>query len=306
MTKIILVAAGALFPGAKRITCRQIAMIKWPTLLLIGLLAYLPVNALPLLPEPYVWYPVQIAVGAVQGTGFFLQASNSVYLVTARHVLFNDKQSATNWALWSASAECTAHTNEIAPPIVMTLDLATLLRDREVRYSPNHDVAMVRFESCNPTNKTMVSWGPSVAFRSGQSALTPIGEDVMRKFDDVPVGLDIYLIGFPSSIGLVQRPQIDPSLPLLRKGIVAGKNFSRQVLVLDCPSFQGNSGGPIIGKSQVDLTRTEFPLVGVLVEWVPFTETWQNSNFGYGYQILSNSGYSIAEPMDVVMGMVWN
>jgi len=74
----------------------------------------------------------------------------------------------------------------------------------------------------------------------------------------------------------------------MRKGIVAGKNLKRRALVLDCPSFQGNSGGPIIGKEAEGLTITHFSLLGVLIdEWVPFSESWQNSRFDYSNQTLS-------------------
>jgi len=47
-----------------------------------------------------------------------------------------------------------------------------------------------------------------------------------------------FSFGFPSSLGLAQMPQLDPSLPAYEKGIVAGKNLKRRALVLDCPSFK--------------------------------------------------------------------
>lgn len=103
---------------------------------------------------------------------------------------------------------------------------------------------------------------------------------------------------------MAQIPQIDFSLPLLRKGIVAGKNFSRRVYILDGPSYQGNSGGPVIGKEN-DGLNMRFPLLGIVTEMVPYSESWQNTRPGYVNQNISNSGYSIAEPIDVALDMVW-
>jgi len=248
-------------------------------------------------------YAVSISAGPSQGSGLILQASNSIYLVTARHVLFNVTQSPTNWPMWGTIATCTAHLRDSSSTVV-TLDLAALAKSGDVRYSPNHDVAIVRFEDCDPTNKIRVTPLPGVSFQTKQTALDPCLAESCDKFDDTIVGTDVFIFGFPSSIGIAQMPQIDFSFPLLRKGIVAGKNLNRRVYVLDCPSYQGNSGGPVIGK-EVNGNTTRYPVLGVVTEMVPYSESWQNSRLGYVNQSISNSGYSIAEPMDAVLDIVW-
>jgi hypothetical protein len=257
----------------------------------------------PPLPANFTRYSCSIKAGPSEGSGFIMQASNSVYLVTARHVLFNDRQSPTNWPLWSGNAECTDHMSETSETVAV-IDLIALSTMGAVRYSTNHDVATVRIEESTGTNHEVYSFLPGVKFQTAQTALTMWASTEIKRFDDIHVGMDIFLFGFPSSLGLAQMPQLDPSLPLVRKGIVAGKNLKRRALVLDCMSFQGNSGGLVVGKEVENLTTTRFPLLGVLVEWVPFSESWQNSRFGYSNQTLSNSGYSIAEPMDVVLELI--
>jgi hypothetical protein len=164
---------------------------------------------------------------------------------------------------------------------------------------------MVRFETCPDTNHDIVSFLPGISFQTKQETLAPISASLCNKFDDTLVGTDIYLFGFPSSIGIAQMPQIDFTLPLLRKGIVAGKNLNRRVYVLDCPAYQGNSGGPVIGREPSGIGSINFPLLGVVTEMVPYSESWQNSRLGYSNQTVSNSGYSIAEPIDTVLEMVW-
>jgi hypothetical protein len=271
--------------------------------LALALVDVLTAFADPPLPEPYTVYAISISVGPSQGSGFILQASNSVYLVTARHVLFNANQSPTNWPMWGTVATCTGHLPD-SSSTVMTLDLATLTQSGDVRYSPNHDVALVRFEQCNPTNSGLVSLLSGVSFQTKQTTFMQTPSSLCDRFDDTVVGTDILIFGFPSSIGIAQMPQIDFDLPLLRKGIVAGKNLNRRVYVLDCPSYQGNSGGPVIGK-EINGNITRFPVLGVVTEMVPYSESWQNSRLGYVNQNISNSGYSIAEPMDTVLEMVW-
>jgi hypothetical protein len=63
----------------------------------------------------------------------------------------------------------------------------------------------------------------------------------MRKFADVLISNDVYIFGYPSSVG--HSGQLDHTRPLLRKGIVAGKNEAKNTIILDCPVHQGNSGG---------------------------------------------------------------
>jgi hypothetical protein len=271
--------------------------------LVFELRGILTVFAEPPLPEPYTIYAVSISAGSSQGSGFILQVSNSVYLVTARHVLFNVNQSPTNWPIWGTVATCTGHLPD-SSSTVMTLDLTALMQSGDVRYSPNHDVALVRFENCNPTNTTLVTLLSGVSFQTKQTTFMQTPSSLCDRFDDTVVGTDILIFGFPSSIGIAQIPQIDFDLPLLRKGIVAGKNLNRRVYILDCPSYQGNSGGPVIGK-EISGNTTRFPVLGVVTEMVPYSESWQNSRLGYVNQNISNSGYSIAEPMDAVLDLVW-
>lgn len=261
------------------------------------------------LPVSFRVPPVLVSVGPSRGSGFFFQASNSVYLITARHVLFNDKADrtiSTNLSLWGTQAECRAFAGPSnLEPTVMVIDLSLLLSRNEVRYSTNHDVAVVRVEDCHPTNSTWVTLCPGITLRTATHVLSPIPPHFAQRFDDVPVGTDIYLFGFPSSVGLAELPQIDQEQPLLRKGIVAGINRSRRTIILDCPSYQGNSGGPVLTREPQDLINNKFNLIGVLTEWVPFQESWQNSRFGYVNQTLSNSGYSVVEPMDSVFELIW-
>jgi hypothetical protein len=123
--------------------------------------------------------------------------------------------------------------------------------------------------------------------------------DSLRRWSEVGIGDDIYVFGYPKSIGIPQNLQLDYNLPLVRKGIVAQKDNSPRNIVLDCLVFPGNSGGPVI---KIDHGRPS--VVGVITQYVPIQELWANTLLKYTYYQVQNSGYSIAEPMDDVLDLL--
>src|SRR4051794_1550583 len=79
------------------------------------------------------------------GSGCFLQTSNSIFLVTARHVLFGEADGTNSRPLISSSATVKSHfkveSNKLGT-ITFTLHLDQLLKDGQVRYHTNRDVAL--------------------------------------------------------------------------------------------------------------------------------------------------------------------
>ena len=68
----------------------------------------------------------------------------------------------------------------------------------------------------------------------------------LKMFDHVLVGNDVYLFGYPTSLGLEKLPQIDVHRPLLRRRVIAGTNPEKRAIILDCPAYFGNSGGAVL------------------------------------------------------------
>ena len=50
--------------------------------------------------------------------------------------------------------------------------------------------------------------------------------------------------------------------------------------------------------------QTNFKIIGVVREFVPFLETVVNLQFGYTNTNISNSGYTIVTPIDFVLELV--
>lgn len=261
------------------------------------------------IPDDNLAYPVLVQVaGDGEASGFFLNTETAVYLVTAKHVLF-DLQ--TN-LLRGPQALLLSYPRDPKGDgkNVISLDLATLSKVGEVIPHPQEDVVVVRVAQVTTdkppegTQGQVIKPLPGVVFQqmaaSGILGVTPSN---VKKYDDVLVANDVIVFGYPTSLGLRSSPQLDPQRPLLRRGIVAGVNPATKSLVIDCAAYQGNSGGPVL-----ELDRSGFgvtlKIIGVVRAFVPFAETSLNLQFNYTNTNISNSGYSIVTPMDFVLELV--
>jgi hypothetical protein len=75
---------------------------------------------------------------------------------------------------------------------------------------------------------------------------------------------------------------------------VAGKNeATRRAIIIDCPSYPGNSGGPAVEIDERGF-QSRLTVIGVVVEWVPLVTQGG----------LANSGYTVLAPMDGVLDLV--
>jgi S1-C subfamily serine protease len=259
------------------------------------------------IPDDNLAYPVLITLrNGATGSGFYLHAGKAVYLVTARHVLFDP----ATQKLLDVALELLSYSKDPSDSTrnLVTLDLSVLQSEGNIKPHPSEDVAVVKVSTI-PENLTSAkeqgkpfSMQPvaGVTFKEqAKGGILCTTLDLVKPFEQVLTGNDVMVFGYPTSLGLQQLPQIDIHRPLLRKGIVAGTNPQNRSIILDCPSYFGNSGGPVVELDRVDLA-TRFTIIGVILQYVPFADTGRSNTFA----ILSNSGYSIAAPMDFVLELV--
>ena len=121
---------------------------------------------------------------------------------------------------------------------------------------------------------------------------------------EVDVGADVYMFGYPVSLTGPIRDIFEPSEPLLRKGIVAGVNMGKRTIIIG-PSYFGNSGGPVIQVDRSEFGVIQYRIIGVVSGFVPFLEEWENKTMRYSHVIKSNSGYTVVEPIDIALELVW-
>jgi Trypsin-like peptidase domain len=280
------------------------------------------------IPDDNLAYPVQITlsdcdrgISSIAASGFFLDTGTAEYLVTARHVLFNESQpiqgnqprppQCNQAALLSYSRNPKERI-----PNRFVLDLRRLWEAGYIKAHTTHDVAAVKVgvvqtpatPQLGPVNKGqhpgILNVLPGVALSSqAPSGILTVSLDTVMQMDSVLVANDIYIMGYPSSIGIRSVPQIEYEVPLIRKGIVSAINYNKQTIILDCFTAQGNSGGPVLEVTHEGF-RNHFSIIGVVSQFVPAAETWENRTLGYYNMQFHNSGYTVAEPMDFVLQLV--
>jgi len=260
------------------------------------------------IPDDNLAYPVLITLkNGSAGSGFYLNNGKALYLVTAKHVLFDP----ATQKLLDVAADLLSYSKDPADSTrnLLTLDLSVLQNDGNIKPHPSEDVAVVKVFTVDSsttgtggTQALTLSVVPGVTFKEeSKGGVLGVALDTVKPFDQVLTGNDVMVFGYPISLGLQQLPKLDIQHPLLRKGIVAGTNREKRSIILDCPSYFGNSGGPVLEVDR-EVFKASFKIIGVISQYVPFVDTGGSKTFVM--QMASNSGYSIATPMDFVLELV--
>jgi len=108
------------------------------------------------------------------------------------------------------------------------------------------------------------------------------------KLEDIPLGDEVLLIGFPTDIEDIGKIQKEFNIPIIRGGLVSAKfrNQGRDLLLIDAPSYWGSSGGPVILRpSLYNITKdpsgdvppksqSEPRLIGIVSGMLPVYKKW--------------------------------
>jgi len=259
------------------------------------------------IPDDNLAYPVLIKLNTcdIQGSGFFLDTGSALFLVTARHVLFDESK--PDHPLLCKDAELLSYSRDPreTDKNILVLDLEALSKAGNLKRHPTHDVAVINLGTAlphNPDQKIMMIPNPGVQIRAfAPSGVLAAGIQTVKKMQEVLEANEIYVFGFPSSIGLRQIPQIDYLKPLIKRGIVAGKNAQLETIIIDGFIYPGDSGGPVLEVDDEGLFKKKFSIIGVISQFVPLVETRTSQALGYSSMSFNNSGYSVVVPMDKVL-----
>jgi len=244
------------------------------------------------LPDDNLAYPVLITFKNSTGSGFYVNAGTKLYLVTAKHVLFD-----ATGAILEPSFDLLSYSKDLSDrtPNALTVDVAKA--GANIIKHPSEDIAVVRVFSV--TAAGLLDPLPGVNQHTvAKNGYLGVDRTAIKTFDQVLTGNEVILLGYPTSLSLQTLPQIDPRRPLLRKGIVAGQNPATHSIILDCPAYFGNSGGPVIEVDDEGPFSRRFNIIGVVSQFVPYADG------GKTFFIMANSGYSVATPMDYVLELI--
>ena len=173
------------------------------------------------------------------------------------------------------------------------VQLTNLFKSGQVKYHPSQDVALIKIGNRRKVaGQDHTDFLEALTVKQGKGLLVGLEKDNFKLLKEVIVGNPVFVFGYPTSITAI-NPWLDIKLPLLRKGIIAGKNEILRAIILDCPAFQGNSGGLAIEVERTSLTEIKLKAIGLITNLVPYQIDW-----------IQNSGYSIVVPMDFVEELI--
>lgn len=265
------------------------------------------------IPDDNLSYPIFLQWDSGQsGSGFYFNNDDKeLYIVTARHVLFENKKmnekDPDNFILISNKLKVTSYSRDITcrEPIIAEINF-DILDKSNLRFSKSNDVAIIKianFESSAKGSEKKnfdLEKGYNITSRpAGEHGLVGIPNNYFKKFEDVLISNDVIIFGYPVSLGT--GLEIEKERPLLRKGIVAGKNYKNRTIILDCPVYQGNSGGLAI---EISADGKKTNAIGIISQFIPFFELTQSLHFKYLNKNIENSGYSVVVPIDVVLTLL--
>lgn len=259
-----------------------------------------------IIPEDNLAYPVLIEIeGWFSGSWFQLNTWNSLYFITAKHVIFEIESTKLKWGI----AQLTCQTKDISDESVTiySLDLRAIFSESNICYHETKDVAAIKIWDCLVQD----DWSYIVNLINGVNLTKTWVSDLVSVdikntlyINEVLIGNDIFLYGYPSSLGLRNSPQFDYQKPLLRKWIVASINPREWTIILDCPVYYGNSWWPVVQVSYW-IWKIKHDIIGVVSQFIPYTENWENKSNGLIHTEISNSWYSVVVWMDAVFQLLW-
>lgn len=233
-------------------------------------------------------------------SGVIIGDSSYLYLVTARHCLIDlskDGLRLVDTSLWIVYYNEDPFSSKADS---IQVNLLSAFKQRDLIFDPENDIAILAFAKMQGFTS---SGNPRFSYTSSATKLTPLApggmsDKLFLNFDQVDVGDDCLLIGYPSSLQLNSKDDYDFNRPLLRKGAISGKDKSKKTIIIDCPSYQGNSGGPVF--SSPIYSSSNVGLIGIVSRSILHVENLESKYFKAIVSVnLYNSGYTVIIPIEL-------
>jgi S1-C subfamily serine protease len=242
-------------------------------------------------------YAVLVQTSSGSGSGFYLTdtINNFLYFITACHVLVNPQTGKIHSDMINLISY--KNNSQRDERDSFAISLQTAINMDMFKFDIKKDVAVLRFATSK--NRGISYFSFVFKITQTNTYLHQFGIHDIQKIDSLVTMKDIFTIGYPKS--LTFSGNYDFSRPLLRKGIIAGIDLKANKIIVDCPFYQGNSGGAVY---TIDLFGT-MKLIGVASEFIPLVEYWENKSYaGILNTNIHNSGYSVVAPIDAVIEQI--
>ncbi len=236
-----------------------------------------------------------------QASGFVLMAEDRLFLITARHVLRDASGHLRGNILFLTTREPNGPKTTFSR---IRVNLADLEASGQVLFSASHDAAATAIGRVQGIGeRRQVNYVPQVKLVSGRG-ITALDLRNTVSSEALRVTAEVYVSGYPNSLGVDGRRPWNAQIPLVRRGCIAGLNAESRLIILDCRVDRGNSGGPVILQTASATGDILYRVIGLVSEWVPQADQWVNPGLNQVNLEVSNSGYSTVVPMEVVYELV--
>ncbi len=243
---------------------------------------------------------VLINTGSVSGSGFLVKDSlQRISLITAKHVIFDANKNFSVLNSNEAVIQFYAKNFKSDSANYIIIDLTKLQCDNFICFDPIHDICIILIAKLD---KGAIQYNNGI-FRYGHNVKYdqyPFNEKTILKKDELFIGEDVFVVGFPRAIGLKQIPQFDYSKPLLKRGAIASISDNLGNIIIDCPVYGGNSGGPVfLERKSFDKYSLRF--IGIVSQFIPFINPTA-SNKDMTIQI---SSYAVIIPIEYAFNLIY-
>lgn len=238
------------------------------------------------------------------GSGMILKDDLNFYLVTARHVLLDENQRKKGEYLLKAKNGFVRYYSDNANLKTLDINFYGLFNKGKLKFENDADILICKIGQLDTFGFPKLQYDEeNVKKLNPISSIRNFDINDIASFDETILGNDIFVFGYPKVLGLNGTDQFDFNQPILRKGAVASKYYKNKTIIIDCPSFGGNSGGPVVEVFNESFVP-EFKLIGIVVSFIPYAEIWTNARYNIKNMELVNSGYSVIEPIEKVYSLI--
>lgn len=236
------------------------------------------------------------------GSGFFLQdtLTKYLYLATASHVLIsNTPQPSVPDTIFITGYRENVDTDSTYK---FKLSIADCLKSGNLLFDQKNDIALIRFAKLIDMGSYASIQYPSFVIKlTKETKIESWPTDLSVSIEEIIPGSDLFVIGFPQSLGL--QGNFDMNRPLMRKGIVAGKDLKLNRIIGDGAVYFGNSGGIAVAIHYKN-NSFDLRLAGLVSQYIPFDESLFDKRGNQRSIDYRNSGYSVIIPSNSILSLI--
>ena len=220
------------------------------------------------------------------GSGFIFNTGQNIYLLTAKHVLIGNSGSLISDEIYFYSYPRNASKENY---IEYKVNLRESFNQKKARFGNSFDIIAIQI---GIVQKNLIRYYAFIHKTDKPNLINNFSlNDCVLTLDSINAGEEIFMIGYPKSLEITQHSNFDFNRPLLRSGVISGKDYEHNTVLIDCPSYGGNSGGPVLLKK-----NNQIKMIGLVSSYVPYIDYWINPATKITNRETSNSGLTVVVP----------